>query len=141
MAHWMHCVESGENYESEYRLRGQDGDTAGFVPGPLPLRDQDGNILRWYGTCSDIHDSKVLEHSMRDSAVELERMVDERTAALRLLSSRLMTMQDDERRRIARELHDGLGQAFGGGQVDDEPSSTGRARDDGADWRGYGHDR
>ncbi len=47
---------------------------------------------------------------MRKSASELERMVDERTAALRLLSSRLMTMQDDERRRIARELHDGLGQ-------------------------------
>jgi signal transduction histidine kinase len=37
-------------------------------------------------------------------------MVDERTAALRRLSNRLMTMQDDERRRIARELHDGLGQ-------------------------------
>jgi signal transduction histidine kinase len=37
-------------------------------------------------------------------------MVDERTAALRFLSGRLMTMQDDERRRIARELHDGLGQ-------------------------------
>ena len=47
---------------------------------------------------------------MRQSAVELERMVDERTTALRFLSSRLMTMQDDERRRIARELHDGLGQ-------------------------------
>jgi signal transduction histidine kinase len=47
---------------------------------------------------------------MRESAVELEKKVDERTAALRRLSNRLMTMQDDERRRIARELHDGLGQ-------------------------------
>jgi two-component system NarL family sensor kinase len=37
-------------------------------------------------------------------------MVDDRTAALRRLSVRLLTMQDDERRRIARELHDGLGQ-------------------------------
>jgi signal transduction histidine kinase len=47
---------------------------------------------------------------MRDSAIELERMVDERTTALRRLSNRLMTMQDEERRRIARDLHDGLGQ-------------------------------
>ena len=108
----MHCVQSGENYESEYRLRGRDGQYRWFRARALPLRDQTGTIIRWYGTCSDIHDSKVLEHSMRDSAVELERMVDERTTALRLLSSRLMTMQDDERRRIARELHDGSGKLW-----------------------------
>ena len=110
MSYWLHCVQSGENYESEYRLRGRDGEYRWFRARAVALRDQKGKILRWYGTCSDIHDSKLLEHSMRDSAVELERMVDERTSALRLLSSRLMTMQDDERRRIARELHDGLGQ-------------------------------
>ncbi|MGA7290647.1 MAG: sensor histidine kinase, partial [Terriglobales bacterium] len=63
-----------------------------------------------YGTCSDIHDSKLLEQSIRDNAAELEKMVDDRTAALRRLSVRLMTMQDEERRRIARDLHDGLGQ-------------------------------
>ncbi|HEX3353055.1 MAG: PAS domain-containing protein [Terriglobales bacterium] len=110
MSHWVRCVESGENYESEYRMRGRDGQYRWFRARALPLRDQAGNVLRWYGTCADIHDSKLLEESMRRSAVELEKMVDERTAALRLLSSRLMTMQDDERRRIARELHDGLGQ-------------------------------
>ncbi len=110
VAHWMLCVETGENYEFEYRLRGKDQEYRWFRARAVPLRDQDGQVLRWYGTCSDIHDSKVLEHAMRKSANELERMVDERTAALRLLSSRLMTMQDDERRRIARELHDGLGQ-------------------------------
>jgi signal transduction histidine kinase len=106
----MLCVKTGENYEFEYRLRGKDQEYRWFRARAVPLRDQDGQVLRWYGTCSDIHDSKVLEHAMRKSANELERMVDERTAALRLLSSRLMTMQDDERRRIARELHDGLGQ-------------------------------
>jgi signal transduction histidine kinase len=52
----------------------------------------------------------MLEQSIRNSAVELERMVDLRTVELRRLSGRLMTMQDEERRRIAREIHDGLGQ-------------------------------
>ena len=110
LAQWAHCVESGENYESEYRMRGRDGQYRWFRARAVPIRDQRGQITRWYGTCSDIHDSKLVEHAMRESAVELEKKVDERTAALRRLSNRLMTMQDDERRRIARELHDGLGQ-------------------------------
>ena len=110
LAQWAHCVESGENYECEYRLRGRDGQYRWFRARAVPIRDPRGQITRWYGTCSDIHDSKLVEHAMRESAVELERKVDERTAALRRLSNRLMTMQDDERRRIARELHDGLGQ-------------------------------
>lgn len=110
MALWTHSVKSGENYEAEYRIRGRDGQYRWFRARAVPIRDLEGQIVKWYGTCSDIHDSKILEQSIRDSATELERLVDDRTAALRRLSGRLLTMQDDERRRIARELHDGLGQ-------------------------------
>ncbi|HUA16544.1 MAG TPA: PAS domain-containing protein [Verrucomicrobiae bacterium] len=110
LAHWMQCVKSGQDYESEYRLRGADGNYRWFRARAVPLRDAAGAIVRWYGACSDIHDSKMLEHSIRNNAVELERKVDVRTAELRRLSIRLMTMQDEERRRFAREIHDGLGQ-------------------------------
>ncbi len=110
MAQWMHSVQSGENYESEYRLRGREGGYRWFRARAVPIRDEHGGVIKWYGICADIHSSKLLEQSMRESTAELERMVDERTAALRRLSTRLMTMQDEERRRIARELHDGLGQ-------------------------------
>lgn len=110
VAHWMRCVQSGEMYESEYRLLGADAKYRWFRARAVPLRDQEGNILKWYGTCSDIHDSKMLEQSIRENAIELERLVENRTAELRRLSSRLLTMQDEERRRIAREIHDGLGQ-------------------------------
>jgi len=109
MADWMRCVESGANYEAEYRLRSRDGAYRWFRARALPIRD-DGKIVKWYGTCSDIQDSKLLEQSIRDNAAELEKMVDRRTDELRRLSVRLMTMQDQERRRLARDLHDGLGQ-------------------------------
>lgn len=109
-AEWMRCVQSGATYEAEYRLLGAEGNYRWFRARAVPLKDQQGAIVKWYGTCSDIHDSKLLEQSIRDNATELERLVDSRTAELRRLSGRLMTMQDEERRRIAREIHDGLGQ-------------------------------
>jgi len=50
------------------------------------------------------------EQSLRRSHDELESQVHQRTASLRLLSADLMRVQDEERRKIARELHDSLGQ-------------------------------
>jgi PAS domain S-box-containing protein len=107
---WIQSVQAGGRYESEYRLRSRDGAYRWFRSRAVPIRDLEGKIVKWYGTCSDIHDSKLLEQAIRDNAIELEKMVDRRTDELRRLSVRLMTMQDQERRRIARDLHDGLGQ-------------------------------
>jgi PAS domain S-box-containing protein len=117
LAQWMDCVRSGQAYEAEYRLRGADLQYRWFRARAVPLRDAQGRILKWYGTCSDIHDSKVLEQSIRNNAIELEKVVDIRTAELRRLSGRLMTLQDEERRRIAREIHDGLGQELAAGKM------------------------
>jgi PAS domain S-box-containing protein len=114
---WLSGIETGANYESEFRLLGRNGEYRWFRARAVPIRDHEGNIVRWYGNCSDIHDSKMLEKSIRDNAAQLEKQVAERTIALRSLSARLMTMQDDERRRIARELHDGLGQELAAAKI------------------------
>jgi len=54
------------------------------------------------------------EETLKRSHAELERIVEERTEALRRLSLQLLNLRDVERRRIARELHDSLGQDFVG---------------------------
>lgn len=59
---------------------------------------------------AEMAERKQVEEALRDSKAELESLVEQRTTALRQLSSRLLNLQDAERRRIARELHDSLGQ-------------------------------
>ncbi len=59
---------------------------------------------------NEMAERKQVEEMLRHSKAELESQVEQRTSALRRLSSRLLSLQDTERRRIARELHDSLGQ-------------------------------
>jgi signal transduction histidine kinase len=57
---------------------------------------------------------KQTEEMLLRAQIDLEAVVQSRTAQLQHLSSRLMALQDEERRRIARELHDSAGQYLAG---------------------------
>jgi signal transduction histidine kinase len=59
---------------------------------------------------AEMAERKEIEEALRRAKADLESQVEQRTSALRQLSSRLLSLQDCERRRIARELHDSLGQ-------------------------------
>jgi signal transduction histidine kinase len=59
---------------------------------------------------TEMLERRHVEEALRRTKADLESQVEQRTAALRQLSSRLLSLQDSERRRIARELHDSLGQ-------------------------------
>lgn len=61
---------------------------------------------------TEIAGRKRVEEELRRSKAGLESQVAQRTSALRQLSARLLTLQDSERRRVATELHDGLGQCL-----------------------------
>src|SRR5215472_76113 len=75
----------------------------------FPVIDAEGRRLL-AGKAIDITERKRAEDALANARDELERLVQERTAAARQLSARLLQMQDEERRRIARELHDSAGQ-------------------------------
>jgi PAS domain S-box-containing protein len=63
---WKHSVETGEVYEIEYRLRrATDGQYRWHLGRALPLSDEGGEIVRWFGTCTDIDDRKHAEEQQR----------------------------------------------------------------------------
>jgi PAS domain S-box-containing protein len=57
-ATWRTALATGEPYEIEYRLRGNDGQFRWFMGRALPVMDDAGEIKRWYGTCTDVDDLK-----------------------------------------------------------------------------------
>jgi signal transduction histidine kinase len=59
---------------------------------------------------NEIAERRQVEETLRRAKAELESTIEQRTSVLRQLSVRLLSLQDVERRRIARELHDSLGQ-------------------------------
>ena len=60
-AAWRHCLDTGETYQIEYRLRHCSGAYRWVLGRAQPVRDTDGRIVRWFGTCTDIHDRKRAE--------------------------------------------------------------------------------
>jgi PAS domain S-box-containing protein len=53
---WRHSLRTGEPYEIEYRLKHRDGGYRWTLGRALPERNEHGKIVRWYGTCTDIHE-------------------------------------------------------------------------------------
>ena len=56
---WRHSLTTGDPYEIEYRLRHADGSWRWVLGRALPIRDAEGAITRWFGTCTDIHEQKL----------------------------------------------------------------------------------
>jgi len=122
---WEISIATGEVFENEMRfLRAIDKSWRWHFTRAVPVRDENGKPIQWIGTCTDIDDRKAAEEELRAAREELEIRVAERTAALRReiaerqktendlrkLSGTLLNLRDTEQRRIARELHDSVGQ-------------------------------
>ena len=73
---WRTLVASGEGGEIEARLRRHDGAYRWFLIRVEPLQDESGEIVRWYGTNTDIEDRKQTEAKLREDERELRRITD-----------------------------------------------------------------
>jgi len=120
---WRNAVATRNSYETEYRIRRQDGSYRHFLARGVPVFKDNGDIREWVGTCIDITERKRTEEALKQHTKELQRLTEtleqrvrERTEelekaneGLRRLSSKLLSAQEEERKRIAGEIHDTLG--------------------------------
>ncbi|KAG2175702.1 hypothetical protein INT43_001349 [Umbelopsis isabellina] len=68
---WKAAFEDGVGFAGQYRLRRFDGDYRHFLWRTVPLRDTKGQIINWFGTCTDIHDEQIAkEYTIRQMETE-----------------------------------------------------------------------
>jgi PAS domain S-box-containing protein len=74
MQRWTSAVQTGEPYSVEYRLKGADGVHRWFLARGVPLKNERGEVLKWFGTCTLIEDQKRTEQTQRFLADLSERI-------------------------------------------------------------------
>jgi PAS domain S-box-containing protein len=116
-AQHMASLMGGKSWAGEFAVRCKNGE---FLPALVtlsPLFDAAGATVGIVGVSQDLTGQKQIERQLQCAREELEKRVQERTEELRRaneslrdLSARLLQIRDQEARRLARELHDSVGQ-------------------------------
>ena len=113
------AIRSKSVFQLEHRVIRADGSMGWVLSRAIPLLDEHGKVIEWFGAARDITVPKQMEVDLREAHSKLEMRVRQRTEELekvqgdlRDLSAKLLQLQDEERRRIARDLHDSAGQTL-----------------------------
>jgi PAS domain S-box-containing protein len=103
----MTRLRGGERSSGEHLLRRRDGSTFHASSSATPLRNEQGEVEAIIGVSNDITERKRVQNQLAESE-----------AQLRALTARLQRLREEERTRIAREIHDELGQMLTGLKMD-----------------------
>ncbi|MGE5656115.1 MAG: PAS domain S-box protein [Actinomycetota bacterium] len=95
---WSQAVQTGGSYEVAYRLkRAADGQYRWHLGRGLPVRDTTGQIVKWFGTCTDINDQKRAEegaHFLAEASTVLASSLDYESTLQRLTNLAVPTLAD-----------------------------------------------
>ncbi|HEX2961771.1 MAG TPA: PAS domain S-box protein [Ignavibacteriales bacterium] len=70
---WLESIKTGKILEDTSLIRRHDGQYRWFLTRSVPLRDDKGNIIKWFGTATEIHDQKETEKKLNEALKKLER--------------------------------------------------------------------
>jgi PAS domain S-box-containing protein len=86
---WTLSLENGQPFEMEFPLRAADGHYGWFLTRVFPLKDDAGNVVRWFGTNTDLSQKREADEEIRELNANLENRVVERTAELEAANKEL----------------------------------------------------
>lgn len=111
---WQESVQQQVPFEVEYRIRRFDGIYRWFRVQAIPSRDQDGTLVKWYGTAIDVHDTKQLEAEARGLAARLTTTLESLTDAFFTLDrdGRFTYVNREAERLLLRDRADLLGRSI-----------------------------
>jgi PAS domain S-box-containing protein len=69
---WQQSLNTGEPFEMEFPIRGADGQYRWFLTRANPVRNSSGQLLRWFGTSTDVDQVKRVQEALRDETMILE---------------------------------------------------------------------
>lgn len=102
---WLHSLKTGEPYEITYRLRHHSGEYRWTLGRALPLRNERGEIVRWIGTCTDIHEAKMMAQENEVLSRELSHRIKNIFAVINGLIG-MAARQNAALKPLAAELQD-----------------------------------
>jgi PAS domain S-box-containing protein len=108
-AQWEAALASGEQYQTEFRLRRYDGVFRWHLVRAVAIRDKDGRIIRWIGTNTDIEEQKTTAGALASLNATLEAQVNERTAELMAAEE---TLRQSQKMEAVGQLTGGLAHDF-----------------------------
>lgn len=86
---WHRSTRTGELYEVEYRMRHRSGEYRWVLARGLPVRDERGEIVRWMGTSTEIHQHKLVEAALLDREAALREADQRKDEFLAMLAHEL----------------------------------------------------
>lgn len=73
---WGRSLRTGVEYNTEYRAKRRDGVWRWMLGRAVPFRDENGKIIKWFGTCTDIHDLVEARQAARQTKAQLQKVIE-----------------------------------------------------------------